>query len=60
MPRIPFRTGRMDCVPASSNDEPYVATKGEVHPTAHANGPDTLQGGNSTLELFVFHLNTTL
>ena len=47
MPKIPFRTGRKDCVPASDDDEPYIATKGEVHPTPHANGPDTLKGGNS-------------
>ena len=41
MPRITFRTGREDCMPAAG-EEAYVASKTEVHPSPHTNGPATL------------------
>ena len=40
MPKIPFRTGRSDCVPG---EEPYIASKREVHPSPFGNGPMTLK-----------------
>ena len=42
MPKISFRTGRKDCLPAAG-EESYVASKTEVHPSPHANGPATLK-----------------
>ena len=41
MPKIPFKTGRSDCIP-KSEDEPYIAKDTEVHPSANFNGPDLL------------------
>ena len=42
MPKIKFRTGRKDCLSAIG-EESYVASKTEVHPSPHTNGPDTLK-----------------
>jgi hypothetical protein len=43
MPSMPFSTGRKDCTPdpAASVDESYMASKEEVHPSAHGSGGDT-------------------
>ena len=41
MPRIPFRTGRVDCIPAE--EEPYIASKTEVHPSLYFDGEQTLE-----------------
>ena len=45
MPRIPFRTGRKDCVPDQenlNNGRGYIASskKHEVHPNPFMNGKD--------------------
>ena len=42
MPKFSFRTGRRDCLSAVG-EESYVASKTEVHPSPHTNGPDTLK-----------------
>ena len=41
MPVIPFKTGRRDCKPVSE-DEPYIATQQEEHPSAHFYGKELL------------------
>ena len=50
MPRISFRTGRKDCLPAAG-EETYVASKTEVHPSPHANGPATLEWFGQNFDL---------
>ena len=39
---ITFKTGRSDCVDFESEEEPYKATKHEVHPNAVGNGEQTV------------------
>ena len=66
MPTIRFKSGRKDCEPLSP-EEPYIASKKEVHPSAHFNGPELLDwfaeyfglkgdyahGGHTDLVLFL-------
>ena len=39
---ITFKTGRSDCTEFESEEEPYKATKTEVHPNAVGNGEQTV------------------
>ena len=38
-----FKTGRKDCTPDPTAKRPYFASREEIHPNVHANGPDTVR-----------------
>ena len=37
-----FKTGRKDCTPAPNAAKPWHASKHEIHPDPHGNGPITV------------------
>ena len=42
-PRIPkFKTGRSDCIASPDAEKPWHASRHEVHPRPHGNGPETV------------------
>ena len=58
MPKIPFRTGRKDCVPDQenlNNGRGYIASskKHEVHPNPFMNGKELTE----FMKVYVYHLH---